>query len=286
VSFEANPESLEADHLAVLASRPGPRLRLSLGVQSFQEELLIRHGRPTRRAHLDRARALVEAWPGELSLDLIAGLEGQTGPGQAADLAEALAWEPDHLSFYSLIVEPSTPLGRRVAAGRARLPDDDEAAAWWLEGRRRLEAGGLAAYEVSNFARPGAEARHNLRYWNLEPWWGLGPSAASFLPRARGGVEYRTEAPTLGAWRAGRAPEVEVPTALELAKDRLLTGLRQTAGISSLPWTDLLPRTLGAWEGRARVEGGRLFLAPTAFPFLDAFLRQAFSELDDRPEFR
>jgi oxygen-independent coproporphyrinogen-3 oxidase len=286
VTMEANPESLTAEHLAVLGSRGATRL--SLGIQTFDETILARHGRPTRRRHLDAARALVAGWSGSLSLDLICGLEGQTEAGQRRDVDEALDWNPDHLSFYSLTVEPGTPLARRVRHQGAALPADDVAAQWWLDGRDRLEADGLVAYEVSNFARPGAESVHNGRYWSLEPWWGLGPSATSLLPRLdphTAGFEYRTEPGRLSDWLAGRRPEVEVPSRLDGAKDALLAGLRRTKGVDAHPWVDLLAPTLARWTGH-RVENGRLFLTRQAFPFLDAFLRDAFTDLDERPEYR
>lgn len=284
VTMEANPESLESEHLAVFSARGGTRL--SLGIQSFDESVLARHGRPTRRHHLDAARRLVnERWNGPLSLDLICGLGGQSFNGQIRDLEEALDWGPEHLSFYSLTLEPGTPLARREALGTSGLPDDDEAARWWLDGRDRLEAAGLLQYEVSNFARPGAESVHNGRYWSLEPWWGLGPSATSFLPHG-GSYEYVTEAPSLASWLGGEAPERERPTSLELAKDTLLSGLRRTMGVPASPWADLLPHTLARWKGRVLHKRGQLFLSREAFPFLDAFLREAFSELDERPELR
>ncbi len=282
LTLEANPESLTAEHLAVLWQGGGTRL--SLGIQTFQEALLKRHGRPTRHRHLDHARKLAEAWPGQLSLDLICGLSGQTAQGQRRDLERALDWEPDHLSFYSLTVEPGTPLAAREARHPSVLPGD-KGDSWWLEGRDFLEAHGYAAYEVSNFARPGAESRHNQRYWALEPWWGVGPSAVSFLPSDRG-WSYWTQTSALTPWLEGTPPDREIPTALELAKDRLLAGLRRRTGVASAPWKPLLPETLKAWEGRILEQDGRLFLSRETFPFLDAFLRQAFGELDGRPEFR
>jgi len=284
ITFEANPESLTGEHLAVLADKGGTRL--SLGVQSFKDTILARHGRPTRKVHLDAARRLVADWPGSLSLDLICALEGQTEAGQRHDLDEALDWNPDHLSFYSLTLEPETPLARRVAAGTAGLPSDDEASRWWLAGRDQLEAAGLAQYEVSNFAKPGSESRHNGRYWSLEPWWGLGPSAASFLPLADGGFEYRTEPESLEDWLEGRAWETEIPTPLELAKDQLLSGMRRRQGVPSRTWPPLLPQTLRRWQGRVLDDGQNLFLTRESFPFLDAFLRDAFAELDERSELR
>jgi oxygen-independent coproporphyrinogen-3 oxidase len=284
VTLEANPESLSAEHLAVFGGRGGTRL--SLGIQTFDEGILIRHGRPTRRRHLDAAFRLTRTWKGTLSLDLICGLAGQTEAGQARDLEQALSWNPDHLSFYSLTLEAGTPLAQRVARGSVLLPGEDEASRWWLNGRDRLEKAGLSPYEVSNFSKPGAQSRHNGRYWALEPWWGLGPSAASFLPRLRGGFEYRTEADSFDSWLEGKVAEVEVPSPLELAKDRLMVGLRRTAGVGSLPWADRLPRTREAWKGRLLEAEGRLFLTPKDLPFLDAFLREAFAELDGSPEFR
>jgi oxygen-independent coproporphyrinogen-3 oxidase len=284
LTFEANPESLVGEHLSVLAAHRATRL--SLGIQSFDEALLSRHHRATRRVHLDRTRKLVGGWKGSLSLDLICGLAGQTEGGQHRDLDEALDWEPDHLSFYALTVEPSTPLGHRAALGTAGLPEEDEAARWWLEGRDRLEKAGWMAYEVSNFARPGQESAHNGRYWAMEPWLGVGPSAASFLPRTSGGFEYRTEAGRTSAWLAGTPATVEVPTALDLAKDRLLAGIRRTQGVTATEWTPLLGRTLDSWSRRVVESEGRLFLSREAFPYLDAFLREAFLELDERPEFR
>lgn len=283
MTFEANPESLQADHLAVLAAHGGTRL--SLGIQTFDERLLRLHHRPTRRSHLERARKLIGRWPGALSLDLICGLAGQTASGQMRDLEEALSWEPDHLSFYSLTLEPDTPLAKRAVRGTSELPEEDEASLWWLDGSRRIEAAGLIRYEVSNFARPGSESVHNQRYWALEPWWGLGPSAVSFLP-GKEGWEYRTETADLARWLAGEPPAVEVPSRLDLAKDRLLAGLRRISGVPESPWAGLLPETLSAWKGRTVRENHRLFLSAEAFPFLDAFLRDAFAELDERPEFR
>lgn len=282
-TVEANPESLGEDHLAVLSARGVTRL--SLGIQSFDEAILARHGRPTRKVHLDRARSLVRSWPGRLSLDLMAGLEGQTEAGQHQDLKTALDWEPDHLSFYPLGVEPETPLGRRVARGQARLPADDDTHRWWIEGRRFLEDHGYSAYEVSNFSRPGAESVHNRRYWALEPWLGLGPSAVSFLPE-EGRMVYRTESARLIDWMTGCPAVVEAPTALELAKDRLLAGLRRVEGVEASVWEPRIPGTLGRFGPGVGRAGGRLFLTPELFLTQDAFLRSAFAELDDHPEFR
>lgn len=286
LTFEANPESLNPDHLETLSRTSFARKRLSLGIQTFHETILASHGRPTRKDHLTRARSLCRDWSGEVSLDLICGLAGQTTESQWQDLDEALSWEPHHISWYSLTVEPETRLGRRVQSGLVKLPAEDLAAQWWIDGADYLENHGLSRYEISNFAAPGFESEHNTRYWTMKPWWGLGPSAVSLLPDGNGRYEYRTEPPDWEHWLRGDAPDVERPTRLEFAKDELMVGLRLRNGVPANVWAQRLARTIAECSSMVKIQDGRLFLMPQAFPFLDSFLRRAFSELDDWPEFQ
>ena len=113
-----------------------------------------------------------------LSLDLIYGLPGQTMESWKATVEHALSLIPQHLSCYGLKVEEGTPLARRVAEGEV-LPDDDQQADLYLWTVGRLERAGLPQYEISNFAKPGYESRHNLRYWLTRPYIGFGPGAHS-----------------------------------------------------------------------------------------------------------
>ena len=167
--------------------------RLSFGAQSFVPEELQLAG----RAHtaevclgdLARARA---AGIERLSVDLIAGLPGQTGVSWRRSLEAVLASETGHASVYMLEVDEKSRLGREVLGGGSRygaqqVASDDECAAMYEIACAVLEAGGLAQYEISNFARPRHRSRHNLKYWTRQPYLGIGLDAHSMLPLAAGG---------------------------------------------------------------------------------------------------
>ena len=154
---------------------------ISLGMQSACPEELADIGRPHT---MEQTRAAVEAARkaklDNLSLDLIYGLPGQTMERWQKNVEAALALEPDHLSCYGLKVEEGTLLAARLQAGEdLRLPDDDAQADMYLWTVERLARAGLEQYEISNFARPGMESRHNLRYWFMRPYIGFGPGAHS-----------------------------------------------------------------------------------------------------------
>ena len=189
--------------------------RVSVGVQALDEGWLARLG---RRHGPGGALACLEACRragfASVSADLILGLPG-LDPAAAADWAgECVAAGADHLSVYLLEMHPGTPLARDAAAGRFRPASAEETVAQWEAVAERLELLGLAAYEVSNFARPEARCRHNQRYWDQEAYRGLGPGAHSFDPGAGPwGTRWETQ-PDLRAWAravgAGRAPPQRV----------------------------------------------------------------------------
>ena len=175
VTMEGNPESCQqAEELRAL--RRSGFNRLSLGLQSANDGELRRLGRihtfAQGRSAVAAARAAGFA---NLSLDLMYGLPGHTMAGWLDTLDRVLALEPDHLSCYGLRAEEGTPLWRQ----RDTLPDDEVQADLYLTAVERLAAAGLEQYEISNFARPGFESRHNLRYWRLSPYLGFGPGAHS-----------------------------------------------------------------------------------------------------------
>src|SRR5690606_1489797 len=113
------------------------------------------------------------------------GLPARLERDWSTDLSLALALDPAHVSLYGLTAEPATPLGRWVAAGRERLADEESYAAEYLEAAERMAAAGFVHYEVSNFAPPGREARHNAVYWEGAPYLGIGPGAHSYTPPVR-----------------------------------------------------------------------------------------------------
>jgi oxygen-independent coproporphyrinogen-3 oxidase len=184
ITLEVNPEDVNPE--AVSAWRGTGVNRVSMGIQSLDEdELRIlgrRHSADTARRALDR---LLQWGFASVGVDLIYGTPGQGPDGWRRTLSAVLAQGPHHLSCYELTLSPETPLGRRVAAGRLRPPGEREVAARFLETSARLRDQGFVHYEISNFARPGHESRHNRKYWRRAPYLGLGPGAHSFLPPTR-----------------------------------------------------------------------------------------------------
>jgi putative oxygen-independent coproporphyrinogen III oxidase len=163
VTVECNPDTVDAEKLATY--RAAGVTRLSFGVQSMRPEVLVSLGRTHDPASVLRAvRWAREAGFDTFNLDLIYGAPGESANAWRATIDAVLALEPPHVSAYALTVEPATPLGRRIAAG-APAPDDDDQATKYEMADDRLVAAGLDWYEVSNWARPGHECRHNLLTW-------------------------------------------------------------------------------------------------------------------------
>ena len=152
--------------------------RISMGMQSLDDDALRAMGRPhTATQAEDAFRAIRAAGFGNAGFDLIAGWPGTTDGSWGQTLARACALGPDHVSVYTLIREPATALDRAVAEGRIVLPDDDAALAQHDMARTALAHIGLARYEVSNFAKPGFECRHNMSVWRGDDYIGLGEGA-------------------------------------------------------------------------------------------------------------
>ncbi len=174
VTVECNPETVTAELVAVY--RAAGVNRLSFGVQSMRPDVLASLGRSHDPDTVRRAVALArDAGFPTFNVDLIYGGAGERLADWEATLAEVLALEPPHVSAYALTVEPGTPL----AADRSRHPDDDDQADKYLLAEQMLTAAGLANYEISNWARPGHECRHNLLYWSMGEYLGFGCAAHS-----------------------------------------------------------------------------------------------------------
>lgn len=305
---EANPESLSADLLEVFARRGVDRL--SLGVQSLSSEALLTLGRRAGPAEVERSLRLVGefrrrgAWTGSLNLDLICGVPGQTPADVEADLCRLFAHGPDHFSLYTLTTEPGTPLEQLYALGQRRPPDGEAVEALWERADRLLEAAGFHNYEISNYCRPGQESRHNLAYWRLDPYLGLGPGAVGTVParlvdggRGRDAVVRLTNPNALAYSRPSRARwehEVEELSPRDLLVDHFLVGLRLEDGLP----IDRLERMFGmapgalaawlaplraAWEARGLAAGGppeRLALTRGGRFVLDRLLAELLEVLD------
>jgi len=258
VTLEANPGAIERG--AFREYRAAGVTRVSLGAQSFDERALHALGRIHSPA--DTRRAAVElhaAGLGNFNLDLMYGLPGQEVAGAARDLEEALALSPAHLSHYQLTLEPGTVF----AARRPALPDDDACSIMLDECRARLSAAGFAQYEVSAYARPGAQCRHNLNYWVFGDYLGVGAGAHGKLTFAALGRIVRTTQPReprryLAATDA--APTQRVILDEELPFEFMLNALRLTAGFEEATF---VARTGLAWRVvdaavRAAIDAGLL----------------------------
>jgi len=203
--------------------------RVSLGVQSFVETEISRTGRRhTARIVQEEIAALREAGITNVNVDLIAGLPGQTESSwrESLDWIERLA--PPHVSVYMLEVDEDSRLGKEmllggVRYGAAEAPDDDQTATLYEIAVERLAALGIRRYEISNFARPGFESIHNLKYWKLEPYAGFGADAHSFDGRVRG-----QNPESVPEYLQGGLAQF---TAARLEEERFYVGLRLAAGV-------------------------------------------------------
>jgi oxygen-independent coproporphyrinogen-3 oxidase len=239
-TVELAPASVTAERLAVL--RDAGVTRVSMGVQSFQPALLDALGRMHTREQIDRAYERIRAanFP-SVNLDLMFALPGQTAEEWAADVREAVARAPDHLSTYCLTFEEDTALWVKLSQGRVKLDPEHEAAlyeATWSQ----LAAAGYTQYEVSNFARPGHACLHNLNTWRMHEWIGLGPSAASQHAGWRGANIADLEQWLANIDQGKRVTEDRVKaTPALLAEDALVFGLRMNAGVDLAEWRGRCP---------------------------------------------
>jgi oxygen-independent coproporphyrinogen-3 oxidase len=181
VTLEVNPSTLERARLPDF--RAAGVNRLSVGVQSFNDRVLHRLGRAHRASEARTTlRSARSAGFTNLSMDLIFGAPDQREEDFAHDLDEAIDFAPQHVSAYALSIEPGTPFSLAAKRGQLALADDDSQASMMELAATRLAAAGLAAYEISSFARPGFESRHNRRYWERRPVLGIGVGAVSTEP--------------------------------------------------------------------------------------------------------
>lgn len=182
-TVEANPGTLDEPKADVLAD--GGVNRVSLGAQSFHPELLRALERNHAPEEVPRALDLIRPRFARWSFDLIFGIPGSTPAHWEADLETALALGPAHLSCYGLVYEKGTALWKQERAGLVRPVAEEEERAMYAHTIDRLARAGLAMYEISNFARPGHESRHNLVYWANDAYFGVGVGAARYIRGVR-----------------------------------------------------------------------------------------------------
>ncbi|MFO7892351.1 MAG: radical SAM family heme chaperone HemW [Longimicrobiales bacterium] len=268
---EANPESftpeLAADWVAAGVDR------VSLGAQTFHGPSLRWMGRlhgpdgPGGAVQVARDAGLEN-----VGLDLIFGLPERLGRDLDRDLDRILTLAPEHISVYGLSVEPETPLGRWVAEGRETLPDEDRYGEEYRTVTDRLRAAGYHHYEVSNFALPGKEARHNAAYWRGVAYLGLGNGAHSFVAPER--WWNRRDWPAYrAAVEAGELPrsDTERLTAEAAKLERIWLGLRTADGLDRAVLGARQEALAADWEraGWAVIDEDRVRLTPEGWLLLD-----------------
>jgi oxygen-independent coproporphyrinogen-3 oxidase len=300
-TVEANPESVDGEFLA-MCSGSGVT-RLSMGVQTLKDAHLSLLRRSANRAStLKGVELAANRWRGELNLDFIAGIPGQVPDDVLEDLSLVDRVRPDHVSLYQLTREEGTPLARLVEAGTIvpNTPERDEDL--WFAGRDDLLRRGYRHYEVSNFAFPDKECRHNLSYWRIDPYLGLGPGAVSTLPgrflesllgdaagREPNAVLRLSNPKDLRAFSRGRdslwGMAVETIPPRTFLLETLMMGLRAAPGIERAAFQgrfgpgfeELFPGLLQKWQaaGLAESSADRIALSADGRLVLDSLLGQA-----------
>ena len=236
ISIECNPKTANAKALRQLHDHGFNRL--SIGLQTTEDALLRRIGRI--HTYMDFCHTFEWARAAgfdNINVDLMHGLPGQTQEQYLASLQRVFEWYPEHISAYSLILEEGTPLEADVKKGRETLPDEDTVADMQDAGMEALAAAGFHRYEISNFAKAGRECRHNLIYWNNEPYLGFGVAAHSSMPE--GNKWYRfSNTESISAYlrktNADKLPESEriLINTFEQMFETVMLGLRKTEGVS------------------------------------------------------
>ena len=261
-TLEVNPATVTEKKAA--AWRAAGVNRISLGAQSFDPETLRLLGRTHTPGDIARTAALLRAHGFDnLNLDLIFALPGQSETAWDDTLRSALACAPNHLSAYALTYEEDTPFFERLQRGEWRQ-DEGREIAMFERTREVLGAAGLVDYEVSNFARPGFESRHNLGYWRGEDYLGLGPSACSTIGgwRWRNVPDTRTYGERIGREESVREEREGIDPGTR-ARERIMFGLRMREGVALAEFgAEAEGRELGKLvaEGLAVREGGRVRL--------------------------
>ncbi len=242
-TVEANPESLSYDFINLCKAYP--ITRISLGIQTLKSKFLRILNRPGNlNDNFNAIDAITKKWEGDINFDVISGIPGgkgslsQTEKELLHDLNFLVDFNPSHISLYSLTVEKGTPLYTSVKENKIELPDPEDADRLWFAGKYFLEERGYKNYEISNFAKEGKESRHNLSYWELNPYLGLGPSAVSTLPLTEtngqiitGRLTYLTNLETF-LKDTNSTMKIEKLTSKDFLFENLMMGFRLKRGIN------------------------------------------------------
>ncbi len=288
ISMEMNPATVDLNKLK--GFKAAGVNRMSVGVQSFSDRELKLLGRIHDESEAAAAlRCVHQAGFVNFSLDLIYGLPGQTWSAWRENLSRAVEFEPQHISAYLLQLEPATPLARKIEAGIISPLDDDREAGLYYNMLDYLQEQGYLHYEISNFAKPGCECRHNLLYWQSRPYLGFGCGAVSFNDQQR----YINQPPVdfyMEALRDNRVPPVAILETMDAQArlvDAVIMGLRLTRGINCTDFQcrwgiDLLQKYHDIisgcqTRGLLELENDRIYLTKKAYFLSNQVLCEFFS---------
>ena len=284
ITLEANPESINEEFLDAI--RKAGVTRLSLGVQTFYEPSRIAVNRIGYNKELNNTIALASSYfKNALSIDLISGLPLQSETILMEDISASLFFSPVHVSLYALNVDAGTALAKNK---NIILPGSEESDNLWLIGRDTLLKAGFSQYEVSNFCIKGYESLHNIRYWRMESWHALGPSASgTIIPDKDHAFRY-THSPDMEIFFKENElfPNKEYINKTDLIKESLLMGFRYINGPDEdlfylrfgIKIEDIIPKTLNSWD--AYLQKNRIALTNDGLLFLNPFLVDAFIEIE------
>lgn len=242
VTVEANPDSLD-DTLVALLAEAGVT-RVSLGVQSFHDDILRLLGRAHDASRALAAAKAVRGWNMALSVDLMCGIPGQSTGSWVASVEHAISTGAEHISVYPLSLESGTPMAAEVLLGRFPEPDPDVAAEMMTLASDILIREGFERYEIANYARPGYESRHNTAYWTGREYLGVGPGAHGMLSaataRAAGfvvpddiaRVRYAVACDLEAGLQLAPQADLDLLDADDAAREDVMLGLRLSRGVS------------------------------------------------------
>jgi oxygen-independent coproporphyrinogen-3 oxidase len=288
ISMEIDPATFDLPHIA--GYRSNGVNRVSLGVQAFQEELLQRAGRSHSVEDIFAAVELIhQVEIPEFSLDLISGLPHQSLDQWQDSLEKAVELVPTHISIYDLTIEPGTAFGRYYKPGDTPLPTDEATVQMYQMGQQVLTGAGYEHYEISNYAQPGHQCRHNRVYWENRPYYGFGMGAASYVDGKRFTRPRKTR--EYYQWvQAGGVIDCDVTPLNEVLLETLMLGLRLAEGLSLAALVqgfgeekveEICQCLQGYFEkGWVEVVEGRLRLIdPQGFLFSNVILADLFEKL-------
>lgn len=224
ITLEANPEDVNAQVVA-LWKRSGVN-RVSLGIQSFDDKILLKLGRKHRAAEAWRAVELCVGIMPKMTVDIIYGVPGESTASIEQSVHKLWSLGVRHVSAYLLTVEPGTVLERHIQGGRAQALDDDYQADAYEHLQGIMADVGYTQYEVSSFALSGHESRHNRHYWGKGPYLGLGPAAHSLRFLEDGSVERSHNPASLREWKLEATPSQETLKPEEALLETIAFGLR------------------------------------------------------------